>query len=90
MPKFEGANICVTPDNFFHLTWVSKHISVSGSYSDIAYAVYSSSNGSLVYLPRLLTSGDPNDNLDYFNPTLTEFKDANEKEWVVLLFSTQN
>jgi len=90
VPKFEGANICVTPDNFFHLTWVSKHISVSGSYSDIAYAVYSSSNGSLVYLPRLLTSGDPDDNLDYFDPTLTEFNDANEKEWVVLLFSTQN
>jgi hypothetical protein len=90
VPKFEGANIAATGDGFFHLTWVAKHVTPVMTISDIAYAVYRASDGLSTRSPGLLTSGNPDDHLDYFEPALTNFQDANSQEKVMLFFFSQD
>jgi hypothetical protein len=88
--QYESVNITASNDNYFHLSWVEKHILEYQTTTDLAYAVYRANDGFNIRPPGLFTSGNPNDNLEYFEPALTAYQNAYGQERVLLFYIQQD
>ncbi len=88
--QFENLSLSADMDGNFHLAWVEKHILLGRTVTDIAHAVYDSGNGSTVRSPALFTSGNPNDDFDYFDPALTSFSNNSGQPRMLLFYFLQD
>ncbi len=91
VPGYEDVQIIADGDNHFHLAWVERHTISNNVYKDISTAVYHAADGSQVKAPGRVTSGLYNDNLDYSDPALMEYRTAsNDKQVMLVYFSHES
>lgn len=88
--QFENLSLAASDDGRFHLAWVEKHILEAGTVTDISHAVFSAADGSPIMSPALFTSGDPDDEFDFFDPAMISYLDEQNQPHIMLFYFLQD